>query len=178
MPTHAFVDESSRGGYLLCAVVLLPSELAPARRILRTLCKPGQRRVHMKHESDGRRREILSVVSQLEVETRIYRARLDGRSERRTRDECFRVMVPELIEQLSVARMVVESCDQDRQDNQVIREMVMKTQAEERFSYLHSAPANEPLLWLPDIVAWAIGRGGDWKRRCGGDRVQIRDIEP
>lgn len=85
-------------------------------------------------------------------------------------------MVPELIEQLGVSRMVVESCDQDRQDNQVIREMVVKAQAEERFSYLHSAPAGEPLLWLPDIVAWAVGRGGDWKRRCGD--VQLRTIEP
>ena len=74
----------------------------------------------------GRRREIPSVVAQLEVETRIYRARLDGRSERRTRDECFRAMVPELIGQLGVSRMVVESCDQDRQDKQVIREMVVK----------------------------------------------------
>ena len=26
--------------------------------------------------------------------------------------------------------------------------MVVKAQAEEQFSYLHSAPANEPLLWL------------------------------
>jgi hypothetical protein len=82
---------------------------------------PGQRRIHMKHESDGRRREI-------------------------------------------------------RQDNQVIREMVVKAQAEERFSYLHSAPAGEPLLWLPHLVAWAVGRGGDWKRRCG--EVELRDIEP
>lgn len=130
----------------------------------------------MKHESDGRRREILSVVAKLEVETRIYRAKLDGRSERRTRDECFRAMVPELIEDLGVSRMVIESCDQDRQDNQVIREMVVKGQAEERFSYLHSAPACEPLLWLPDIVAWAVGRGGDWKRRCGD--VQVRDLAP
>lgn len=176
MPAHAFVDESSRGGYLLCAVVLLPADLTSARRTLRGLCKPGQRRIHMKHESDGRRREILSVVAKLEVETRIYRAKLDGRSERRTRDECFRAMVPELIEDLGVSRMVIESCDQDRQDNQVIREMVVKGQAEERFSYLHSAPACEPLLWLPDIVAWAVGRGGDWKRRCGD--VQVRDLAP
>ncbi len=131
----------------------------------------------MKHESDGRRREILSAVTQLEFQTRIYRARLGVRSERRARDECFRTMLPELIGELGVARMVVESCDQDRQDNQVIREMVWKAQAEEQFTYLHSAPANEPLLWLPDIVAWAAGRGGDWRRRCS-DRLQIRDIDP
>lgn len=132
----------------------------------------------MKHESDGRRREILSVISQLEVETRIYRAQLSGRSVRRSRDECFRMMVPELVEQLGVSRMVVESCDQDHQDNQVIREMVTKAQAEERFAYLHTAPANEPLLWLPDIMAWAVGRGGDWKHRCGDVRIEIREVGP
>lgn len=178
MPAHAFVDESSRGGYLLCAVVLLPADLNPARRLLRAMCKPGQRRLHMKHESDGRRREILSAVSQLGIEVRIYRTKLDGRSERKARDECLRVMVQELIDQCGVDRMVVESCDQDHRDNQVIREMVLKAQAEERFVYLHSAPANEPLLWLPDIFAWAVGRGGDWKRRCGSGGIEIREIKP
>ena len=74
--------------------------------------------------------------------------------------------------------MVIESCDQDHQDNQVIREMVIKSQAQEQFIYLHSAPASDPLLWLPDIVAWAFGRGGDWRRRFSDDRLEIREIEP
>jgi predicted TIM-barrel fold metal-dependent hydrolase len=38
---------------------------------------------------------------------RIYRIKLDGRSERRARDECLRVMVQELIDQFGVDRMVV-----------------------------------------------------------------------
>jgi hypothetical protein len=178
MASHAYVDESSRGGYLLCAVVLLPAKVGTTRRFLRGLCKPGQRRVHMKHESDGRRKEILSAVAQLGVEARIYRAQLGGRSERRSRDDCLRAMIPELLQELAVTRMVVESCDQDHQDNQVIREMVSKAQAEDRFVYLHSAPAAEPLLWLPDVVAWAYGRGGDWIRRASDVITEVRDVGP
>lgn len=178
MAAHAFVDESSRGGYLLCAAVLPPADLTAARRTLRSLCKPGQRRIHMKHESDARRRVILSTVAELGMTTRIYRAALSTRSERRARDDCFRSMVPHLVDQLGVSRMVVESCDQDHRDNQVIREMVAKSGAEDRFVYLHSAPASEPLLWLPDVVAWAVGRGGDWKRRYGVGAVQVFDVGP
>ncbi|TCN39729.1 hypothetical protein EV644_103187 [Kribbella orskensis] len=178
MASHAYVDESSRSGYLLCAVVILPADVTAIRRTLRTLCKPGQRRVHMKHESDGRRREILSAVSQLDAQTLVYRAVLNGRSERRAQDECFRTMVPDLLEKFAVGRMVVESCDQDHQDNQVIREVLSDRPAGHRLTYLHSAPASEPLLWLPDIMAWAVGRGGDWKRRCGQGLLDVRDVGP
>jgi hypothetical protein len=29
---------------------------------------------------------------------------------------------------------------------------------------IHVNPNHEPLLWLPDIIAWAYGRGGEWKK--------------
>ena len=33
-------------------------------------------------------------------------------------------------------------------------------------TFRHVAAHEEPLLWLPDAIAWAIGRGGDWRRRA------------
>jgi hypothetical protein len=44
--------------------------------------------------------------------------------------------------------------------------------------YLHSAPAAEPLLWLPDVIAWAYGRGGDWIRRASDVITDVRDVGP
>lgn len=164
MPAHAFVDESVRRDYLLCAAVVPVGDLTVVRKRLRELCKPGQRRIHMFDESDSRRREILSALTQMELQTHVFEAPTARRSTRHTRDECLRALVPGLLE-LGVDRLVIESCDQDRRDRHVIFEALSKLSATEQLTYLHSAPASEALLWVADCVLWAYGRGGDWRRR-------------
>jgi hypothetical protein len=119
----------------------------------------------MKDEGNRRRRQILSVVSALDIDTVMVRAEIGRRSERVARDDCLRVLVPELTAR-KVGRLVVESCGQDREDNLAIRDAVAKLSDDERPRYLHASPAAEPLLRLPDIVAWAYGRGGEWRARA------------
>jgi hypothetical protein len=36
----------------------------------------------------------------------------------------------------------------------------------------HLRPVDDPLLWLPDCVAWAVGAGGEWKRAID-DLVEV-----
>ncbi|HEX9856702.1 MAG TPA: hypothetical protein VGC47_15430 [Acidimicrobiia bacterium] len=43
-------------------------------------------------------------------------------------------------------------------------------------TYSHHTPTNEPLLWVPDAVAWAWGRGGSW-RRWIQDLGMVRSVE-
>ncbi|MFC7382087.1 hypothetical protein [Sphaerisporangium rhizosphaerae] len=117
----------------------------------------------------------MSRISVLAVEAHIYRSEMGGRPQRGVRDDCLRRMVPDLVA-MGVARLVIESCNQDRQDRQVVREMAGKAQAVDRFEYLHGRPAVEPLLWLPDIVAWAYGKGGDWRRRTGSIVQKVTDV--
>lgn len=174
---HAFADESARRGYFVCIVVLAPADAPQARQSLTSLRKPGQQRIHMTTESDRRRKEILSSVCTLSAEAHVYQADLRGRSQRVARDGCFREAVPALIA-MGVRRLVVESCDQDHQDRQIIREAVEKAQVRGGFNYLHGRPSTEPLLWLPDIVAWAYGKGGDWRRRTNGIVRSVQDIMP
>ncbi|MFD7159691.1 hypothetical protein ACFV9C_34190 [Kribbella sp. NPDC059898] len=164
MPAHAFVDESIRNGYLLSAAVVPVAELSIARGKLRELCKPGQRRLHMKDENDSRRREILSTLTGLDLQVYLCRASLAGRPVRAGRDECLRALVPALLEH-DVSRLVIESCNQDRRDNQVIQPMAGAFVAAGRFAWVHAKPSTEPLLWAADATAWAVGRGGDWRRR-------------
>ncbi|MEU7937831.1 hypothetical protein [Microbispora bryophytorum] len=164
---HAFVDESARGGYLICTVVIAPEDLSASRQALRKLCKPGQQRIHMTSESDNRRREILSEIDGLGVAAHVYQAELGKRSQRVVRDDCIRAAVPGLIA-MGVSRLVIESCDQDRQDRLVIHETLSKAEAHDRLTYRHDRPASEPLLWVPDALAWAYGKGGDWRRRTRG----------
>lgn len=129
----------------------------------------------MKSEGDGRRREILSAVSGLDVKLVICRIAFGGRPMRAARDDCFRSLLPILID-AGLDRLVVESCDQDIQDRRVIREMLDKAGSTDRVTYLHSAPT-EPLLWIADIVAWAYGRGGDWRRRISALAIDVVEVD-
>ena len=63
MSGHIFVDESKRRGYLLVATVVVPGDLDSIRRVLRGLVLPRQRRLHMKDESDQRRRSIATAIA-------------------------------------------------------------------------------------------------------------------
>jgi len=72
--SHVFVDETKRRGYLLVAGVVLPEDLDGVRRVLRGLVLPGQRRLHMKDESDSRKRSIATAISVSDVQATIYDA--------------------------------------------------------------------------------------------------------
>jgi hypothetical protein len=174
---HGFVDESSRQGYLVCAVVLAPEDLALTRRELKALCLPGQQRIHMKSEGASRRRAILSAVARMQVQALMYEVPAGRRSERAARDDCLRRLVPDLL-RLEVGRLMIESCDQNHQDVQVVSDAVAKAGAHDSLQYLHGRPGIEPLLWLPDILAWAYGRGGDWFRRTGDVVREINRLDP
>lgn len=98
----------------------------------------------------------------MNVAARMYEIDRHGRSARTARDECLRQLVDDLI-RVSVGRLVLEACEQDHADRQVIHDVVMKYSADLR--YEHSKPADEPLLWLPDVIGWAYGKGPEWRRR-------------
>ena len=57
-----YVDESKARGFYFVATSSDTGNLKYSEKALRSVLKPGQRRVHFKKESDSRRREILSLV--------------------------------------------------------------------------------------------------------------------
>lgn len=175
MSAHAFVDESIRNGYLLSAAVISTGDLSVARGKLREMCKPGQRRLHMKDENDSRRREILSTLSGLGVQVFVYRAPVAGRPIRASRDQCLQALIPTLLE-LDVTRLVIESCNQDHRDEQVIQPVLNRLDAPGHFVWLHSVPSAEPVLWAADAAAWAYGKAGDWRRRIEGIITSVVEL--
>ena len=63
----------------------------------------------------------------------------------------------------NVERLIIESCDQDSADRQIIGNTLADLGLLERIEVLHSRPADDPMLWAADAVAWAYGRkGGFW----------------
>jgi hypothetical protein len=43
--------------------------------------------------------------------------------------------------------------------------------------YDHRRSHTEPLLWAADALCWAVGAGGDWRRRVAAV-VEVRDVVP
>jgi hypothetical protein len=169
---HAFVDESVRSKYILCAATVPAASLDDVRRLARDLCLPGQRRWHFNSESDRRRRLILdTLVRRRDIRVLLY----EGRGRRpRVRAECLISLVTDLIDQ-GASRLVIESQDgQDRIDRQVLAEALRKASTD--LGYCHSRPHQEPGLWLPDAFAWAYGTAGHWRRRVAPSIDRIRGL--
>jgi hypothetical protein len=138
------------------------ADVAPLRKLLRSLCRPGQRRLHFKKERDSRRREILSaLVAAKLVIARVYATRPPGPG---ARADCLLAAVPDLID-LNVGELILEHCEprQEARDRQVAARR--RPEVRRVFVYRHAAPASEAGLWVADAVAWAYGAGGDWRRR-------------
>jgi hypothetical protein len=119
---HVFVDESKARDYLLASTILDAADVAPARRVVRSLVLPGQNRLHMTKESDGRRRVILDAIEQLPAETVIHRAPRDGRSEIERRRACLDTLVVELVTSGCTSLCLERDETLERQDRQWIME--------------------------------------------------------
>ena len=162
MSRHAYVDESIRGrDYMICVTRIPSSETKTARRKLRALTSPGQRRIHFSSESDQRRRVLLKKMAALETGSVIYVAQHPDQVAARA--AILAATVPDLVN-AKVTRLVLESRQgQDHRDRSIISRMI-DTRVSHPFAYTHSTPSNEPLLWVPDAVAWAWGRDRRWRK--------------
>lgn len=163
MSRHAFIDESVRGGtYIVCAVTVSPSDLNATRTALRSLRAKGQRRLHFSTESDQRRRQLLKELSTLELASTIYVAK--HRDKTAARAAILHEAVVEL-RGSGVTRLVLEAREgQDKRDRATIY-TALGPHPNPEFEYTHRKPASEPLLWVPDAVAWAWGRDRRWRQR-------------
>jgi hypothetical protein len=84
---------------------------------MRELTPRNRRRLHVHDEGAASRRRILAEFRRSEpvAAAHLWIARIGGRPARTVRDECFRDLVPGVLE-LGATRIVVESCSQDAQD--------------------------------------------------------------
>jgi hypothetical protein len=92
---HVFIDETKQRNYLLVAAVLAVGDLDAARRTLRALVLPGQRRIHMAKEGMRRRRSLLSAIAELNVNATVYDGGRAAGREHVAREACLRAVVAE-----------------------------------------------------------------------------------
>ncbi|WP_239003643.1 hypothetical protein [Nocardia panacis] len=98
---------------------------------------------------------------------------LVGQPERSARDAALAAMAVRL-DDLGVRQLWIESCGQDRRDREVLRN-ALDSASGSGFPYRHTGGGDEPLLWLPDVIAWAYGKGGQFRREVK-DMVTVREV--
>lgn len=158
-----YVDESKRAGYTVAAVaVVAGSEHAAVERALRGLLLPGQRSIHFKNESEGRKRTILAAMADLAgagaVSGMVY--------ERATgphvpaRRACLEALSAD---HAKAGQIVLDMSEGDRAaDEKTLREA--RARLAGAFGFRHEEPHRCPGLWLPDALAWAWTHGGTWRQ--------------
>ncbi|PSL55093.1 hypothetical protein B0I31_10550 [Saccharothrix carnea] len=177
MSVHAFVDESQRNHqYFLAAAVVAPAELRPLRTLLRGLLLPGQRELHFKKETQQRRRLILARLAEGGARVRIYQ-RAFSRDAEAARQDCLARLTADMLD-LDVNRLVLDTReDRDILDDRTMRTSLGKYPRASQLAYEHLLSTSEPLLWIPDAVAWSHGAGGDWARRAMGTVVRVVKLD-
>lgn len=163
MSGHLFVDETKRRDYLMVVGVVLPKDLTPARKCIQGLILPGQRRLHMKDERDSRKRQILSAIEKLDIEAMVYDAGNGYRTQRDARAACLRAMVEDATQHGHRHLILERDATLENWDRQQLIEATRRLGS--TVKYRHETAAAEPLLAIPDALAWAYAKGGDWRRR-------------
>jgi hypothetical protein len=171
---QAFVDESERQGYLLAAVVVAPRDLDGTRTELRGLLAPRQRRLHFNSESNKRRRLLLARMCDLDVRASVYTCRTRGEDARRVLLSALATKLPR-----RTTRLVLEAREgRDVLDRRVLARLQQSGRIADHLVYEHLRPHEEPLLWVPDAVAWAVGAGGGWRQRAEPLLVRCEEVAP
>lgn len=168
------MDETKASGLLLAIVLVAPSDVAAVRRTMNALRMRGQRRIHFAKESPARRGAIAAAISAMPITAVVVDARR-VRSGRDARERALTGAVGPLVE-LGVDRLTIEQDDSLVESDR--RALFRATRGLARpFVYNHARPSTEPLLWIPDAVAWSVARGGDAERRIStvisADRIVV-----
>jgi hypothetical protein len=160
MRPHAFVDESKSRRYLLAAAIIEPRDLEEVRRAARGFALPGQRRVHFSGESPRRRKDILSNLRGIPVQVVVYDA--TARRERSRRFAALERLVDDLAK-MGAQRLVLERDDSIAAvDRKIIHDRTAIAGCLDSLTYEHMRAHEEPLLAIPDAVAWCCQKGGAW----------------
>jgi hypothetical protein len=164
----AYVDESLRvraGLYVLAAVIVADAHADRHQEVLLALLHRGQWRLHWRDESSKRRSLLVSAVRQLPHTGAVVIATgVAPRRQERARRKCIERLLAELANQ-RIAAVVFERRHEelDAHDRAMVAALRRQRSVPAWLRVSWVAAADQPLLWLPDIVAGAasLAAAGD-----------------
>jgi hypothetical protein len=158
-----YVDETKAKGYVVAAAAVVPGDADALRKTLRGLLPRAQRRLHMVQESAQLRRKLLNTLAGENVTVALYVAGPQHGTHIRGRRACLGQLVADAVAGGCISLTFESDKTQDRRDQQDLIEITRRLGCED-LRYVHASPYTEPLLWIPDGVAWAYARGGEWRQ--------------
>jgi hypothetical protein len=167
MNPHVFVDESKARHYLLVAAVIQEAQVDRVRKAVGGLRLPGQARIQFTSESDPRRKAILSgmAAAGLSSAVAIYDV-ADVRNVKAARDAAMARLVDD-VAKMGARKLVIEhDANVLASDTRIIRDRASQAGCLDLLIYEHRRAREECLLAIPDAVAWAWARGGEWRTRA------------
>lgn len=136
---------------------------------------PRQTRVHFVKERSSRKSQITDAITELTLRFNVYDATAI-RDQRLARRTCLERLVSNLAE-LGAHRLVIERDDSlVKADQQVLYRAVRENHVEEVLTYQHLPARSEPLLWIPDALAWCWTAGGQWRRRLEPRLAEVVEL--
>ena len=161
MPSNIYVDESIRNSYFLCAVQVDTSQISQLRLKAKMLRTNGQTSVHMQTETKSRQSQIATNISSFEFRALLFHVTRSGVTDLSARRIALESMF--MNSQMFSAQLITfDTSNSIQQDRRIISE-VSRSKGINIPHYRHMNSRHEPLLWLPDIVAWCYGRDGPWR---------------
>jgi len=159
---HIYVDETKERGFVLVASVHLGPDVDAMRKVIRKLVLPGQSRIHMAKERDGRRKEIIGAICAAGVQATIYdAARRYGDVVARTK--CLQGLVDDVGAGQPTLLVLEQDDSLVEHDRRFLYAAVRAAGLQDHVRYEHHRAKSELLLTVPDAVAWCWARGGSWR---------------
>jgi hypothetical protein len=158
------VDESGRtaepGLYVLAAVVVHAEQAEDVREVLRSGRRHQHRPFHWRMEEHDDQEAMAKLVGTIDLVSVVAVATpVDKHRTERARRLCMTQLLWELLRR-NVTDVLFESRRpaQDREDQAHILHATQAQHLEPGLVYAFDHARNEPLLWLPDLVAGAVNR--------------------
>ncbi len=159
----AYVDESARPGpegsyYVMTAGVIMGAEVDHAREVLAKL-HPPKGRFHWNDEGERGRIAMLEAMVELGVAAFVtWDYPVGNKRQETARRRCLTTLLDDLRHE-GVDELVIERRHraQDNLDRQTILDARHAGLAPADLLYRFEAPKAEPLLWVPDAIAGAVG---------------------
>ena len=157
------IDESKAKAYVLVAVFIDAHEAPSIRKSLKKVLLKGQRSVHFSFENDSRKKLILNVLKTLNFEAKIFVSSEAKQADARA--WCLEQVVATLKVE-SEYRIVLDRDEgYEAFDKRAITLASRRAGLNRENTHNHDEPEYEPLLWIPDAIAWCYSKNAEWRDR-------------
>lgn len=185
--TIALVDESMRmtgaGLYVLAFTFVALDRVDHARATLRTVPRDAPARFHWYAERHKDRLAMIDLLSELDVSsTVVYQTPSPPRKQEQARARCLAVGIHELAAAGAV-RLVLEQRQQrlNQRDERTVASCRRDGLVSPSVPFAFARPGDEPLLWMPDTIAGAVGAdlgegNPTYTERLQPARIAIRQV--